>query len=131
MTLDCEFNHNAVRLIQLALSSQPHPAIKPELEALFLNRQKRIKWIFFIFGVASRVFKMPSITSSEVIRLIKDLSLPQRLKIAEDILRNIREESMEKSSTEENKPAILKFAGIIDEEEAKVWQSAVAESRKI
>lgn len=78
---------------------------------------------------------MTSITSNDVIRLIKGLSLPEQLKIVEEILRNIREESLEieapKSSGEKNEPAILKFSGIMDEEEAKVWDSAIVESRKI
>lgn len=78
---------------------------------------------------------MPSITSNEVISLIKDLSLTQRLKIAEEILRSIREEILEgevlNPARKGNTQDILKFAGIMDEEEAKVWESAVAESRKI
>lgn len=74
---------------------------------------------------------MTSVTSNDLISLINGLSLPERLKIAEDILRNIREESMEKVAGKEHQPAILKFAGIMEEEEAKVWESAVAESRKI
>ena len=40
LALDCRFKLEAVRLIQLALSSQPHPAMKPELEALLLTCQK-------------------------------------------------------------------------------------------
>lgn len=40
LALDCGFKQEAVRLIQLALSSQPHPAMKPELEALLLTCQR-------------------------------------------------------------------------------------------
>lgn len=37
LALDCGFNSEAIQLIQLALSSQPHPAIEPELEELFVK----------------------------------------------------------------------------------------------
>ena len=77
------------------------------------------------------------ITSSEVIKLIKGLSLADRLKIVEEILKNIREEEflrgkeVETKEEKNNGPAILTLAGIFDEEEAKVFESAIAESRKI
>lgn len=77
------------------------------------------------------------ITSNEVINLIKGLGLADRLKIVEEILRNIREEEAlrEKNlKTKEEKksgPAILTMAGIFDEAEAKIFESAIAESRKI
>lgn len=76
-------------------------------------------------------------TSNEVIRLIKGLSLSDRLKIVEEVLRSIREESSIreeelKTKTETNKgPGILTMAGIFDEEEVKVFESAISESRKI
>ena len=34
LALDCGYDNEALQLIQLALSSQPHPAIEPELEGL-------------------------------------------------------------------------------------------------
>ena len=73
------------------------------------------------------------ITSNEVVKLIKGLSLADRLKIVEEILRSIREEESLRDKKEEkgNGPAILAMAGIFDEEEAKVFESAIAESRKI
>ena len=37
LALDCGFNDEAIQLIQLALSSQPHPAIEPELEELLVK----------------------------------------------------------------------------------------------
>lgn len=79
---------------------------------------------------------MVSNTSNDIINLIKSLSLSERLKIVEEILRNIREEGLEPKAAQPSKethegPAILSLAGIMDEEEAKVWDSAVAESRKI
>lgn len=80
---------------------------------------------------------MTSNTSNDVIKLIKGLSLPERLKIVEEILKNIREETLRAKKTVDPEketgqgPAILKFAGIMDDDEAKVWESAVAESRKI
>lgn len=43
--------------------------------------------------------------------------------------RNLEEAKVAKTDFDE--PAILSFAGIMDEEEAKVWESAVEESRKI
>ena len=79
---------------------------------------------------------MASSTSNNIINLIKGLSLSERLKIVEEILRSIREEGLEPKvalpakETHEG-PAILSLAGIMDEEEAKVWDSAIAESRKI
>lgn len=76
-------------------------------------------------------------TNNEIIRLIRFLSISDRLKIVEDILKGIREESeFEKEELklkveEEIGPAILTMAGIFDEEEAKVFDSAISESRKI
>ena len=76
-------------------------------------------------------------TSNEVIKLIKGLSLADRLKIVEEILKSIREEEAFRKEglpikeEEVNGPAILARAGIFDEAEAKVFESAIAESRKI
>lgn len=42
--------------------------------------------------------------------------------------RNLQQDKAAK--TDSDQPAILSFAGIMDEEEAKVWESAVEESRK-
>lgn len=76
--------------------------------------------------------QLTMVSSSEIISLIKSLSLTDRLKIVEEVLRNIREENMTKGSNEkEVEPPILSLAGIIDEEEAKIWNSAVEESRQI
>jgi len=76
------------------------------------------------------------ISSTEVVNLIRGFSTTERLKIVEEILRNIREEnndylSKDHSKNESFEPAILNFAGIITEKEADVLRSAVAESRKI
>ena len=76
------------------------------------------------------------ISSNEIINLIKGFSLIERLIIVEEILRNIREENLEQKVAGQYKekksgPAILNLAGIIDEEQAKVLNSAVEESRKI
>ena len=76
------------------------------------------------------------ISSSDVINLIKNFSITERLMIVEEILRNIREENVvqkvaENSKEKEAEPAILSLAGVIDEEEASVLTSAVKESRKI
>lgn len=74
-------------------------------------------------------------TNNEVLRLISILSISDRLKIVEYILRGIREErefgGEGSKSEEEIGPAILSMAGIIDEEEANVFDSAISESRKI
>jgi hypothetical protein len=75
-------------------------------------------------------------TGSEIINLIKGFSLSEKLRLVEEILRNIREENIsirEQIETKEkkDKPAILSFAGILNEEEATVFDSAVEESRKI
>lgn len=76
------------------------------------------------------------ISSNEVINLIKGFTLTERLMIIEEVLKNIREENVSQnianpSMEEKSGPAILSLAGIIDEEEAKVWNSAVQESRQI
>ncbi len=76
------------------------------------------------------------ISSNEVINIIKSFSLTERLMIVEEILRNIREENVKQKSTdhpkkENSKLGILNLAGIINEEEAKVFDCAVEESRKI
>jgi hypothetical protein len=72
------------------------------------------------------------ISSNEVIDLIKNLSIAERLMIVEAILRNIREENAaQKESKMNEEPAILSLAGIFDEEEAQVFENAIAESRKI
>jgi hypothetical protein len=75
-------------------------------------------------------------TGSEIINLIKGFSLSEKLRLVEEILRNIREENIsirEQIETKEkkDKPAILSFAGILNEEEAAIFDSAVEESRKI
>ena len=91
---------------------------------------------YLIFGNIETDITMASSTSNDIINLIKGLSLSERLKIVEEILRNIREEGLEPKVAPSAKethdgPAILSLAGIMDEEEAKVWDSAIAESRKI
>lgn len=76
-------------------------------------------------------------TSNEVIKLIKGLSLKDRLNIVEEILKSIREEELIRSADlkiiedEIRGPAILSMAGIFEEEEAKVFESAINDSRKI
>ncbi len=79
---------------------------------------------------------MASSTSNDILKLVKGLSLSEQLKIVEEILRNIREENTEAEAGKPTKdthngPAILSLAGIMDEEEARIWDSAIAESRKI
>ena len=37
LALDCGLDNEAIQLLQLALSSQPHPAIEPELEELLVK----------------------------------------------------------------------------------------------
>ncbi len=76
-------------------------------------------------------------TNHEVINIIKRLSLNDRLMIVEEILRSIHEEEvllkedLKIKKAEESGPAILTMAGILGEEEAKLFESAIAESRKI
>lgn len=72
-----------------------------------------------------------------LLNLINDLSLSDRLMIVEAVLKGIREEEnrKEKKGTLSMEPAtypgILSMAGIWTEAEAKVFEEAVAESRKI
>ncbi len=76
-------------------------------------------------------------TNNEVMKLIRGLSLSDRLKIVEDILKDIREEGelleegVQNKSEKNADPAILTLAGIFDEAEAKIFESAIEESRKI
>jgi len=72
------------------------------------------------------------ISSSELIDLIKRFSITERLMIAEEILKDIREErTLQQVPKERAEPAILSLAGVMDEEEAQVFITAVNESRKI
>ena len=41
LALDCGLDNEAIQLLQLALSSQPHPAIEPELEELLVKVNAR------------------------------------------------------------------------------------------
>jgi hypothetical protein len=77
-------------------------------------------------------------TSNDIIKLTRGLSLSERLKIVEEILRGIREEEILREKEIKSKPKeksaaspILAMAGIFDKEEAKVFEIAIAESRKI
>ena len=67
------------------------------------------------------------VSTSELINLINEHHLLDRLEIVEAVLKHIREEK--KSPI--NNLSILEFAGIIDDDEAKVFESAILESRKI
>lgn len=76
------------------------------------------------------------VSSNDIIDLIKGFSLAERLLIVEEILRNIREADVKtrngKNSTiDSTEPTILNLAGIMDEEEANVFEEAIVESRKI
>ena len=48
LALDCGFQKEAIQLLQLALSTQPHPAIEPELEELLkkANNQEPVQDTF-------------------------------------------------------------------------------------
>lgn len=71
------------------------------------------------------------ISSHEVIKLIEGFSLAERLRIVEEVLKNIREEKLDVRPVEVAKPSLLSLAGILDDEEAKVWYEAVEDSRKV
>ncbi|MBX2926899.1 MAG: hypothetical protein KF852_03595 [Saprospiraceae bacterium] len=77
------------------------------------------------------------VSSTEIVNLVKSLSLSERLMIIEAILKNIREENESRSKANPikngNSPEadILSMAGIFDEEEAAVFHSAVKEARNI
>lgn len=77
-------------------------------------------------------------SSNELIKLIKSLSIVDRLKIVENILKDIREESVGKRLHGEKCPenmethsVLISLAGVISEKEADVLQKAVDESRII
>lgn len=70
------------------------------------------------------------VSSHEIIRLVEELSLTERLLIVEEILKNIRKEKLE--TTPVIPPTgILSLAGIMDESEAEKWYQAVGEARQI
>jgi hypothetical protein len=71
------------------------------------------------------------ISSHEVIQLIEGFSLRERLIIIEEVLKNIREDKSIELPKIETQPSILSLAGIMDDEEAKVWYGAVEDARKI
>lgn len=71
------------------------------------------------------------ISSQEVIKLIEGFSLAERLRIVEEVLKNIREEKLDVTPSEAAKPSLLSLAGIMDDEEAKVWYEAIEDSRKV
>jgi len=75
------------------------------------------------------------LSSKQIIALIKGFPILDRLLIVEAILKDIRQESVaaEKAEAlkESSSPAILQFAGILDEEEARDFKEAVKDCRKI
>ncbi len=70
------------------------------------------------------------VSSHEVIKLVEEFSLTERLLIVEEILKNIRKEKLETTPTTPTK-GILSLAGIMDEDEAVEWYHAVGEARQI
>lgn len=75
-------------------------------------------------------------SNSEVIHLVSGLRIADRLMIVEEMLKHIREEHAASGTTEVleegwARPAILRLAGVMDEAEAQVMNSAVEEARKI
>ena len=63
--------------------------------------------------------------------MIEGFSLAERLRIVEEVLKNIREGKLDVTPVEVAKPSLLSLAGIMDDEEAKVWYEAVEDSRKV
>jgi hypothetical protein len=76
------------------------------------------------------------VTHSEIINLVKGLSLSERLALVETILKDIREDKELLAETQSpqgvsSEPGIMSLAGIMTEEEAEVFYGALKESRKI
>ncbi len=72
------------------------------------------------------------VSTNEILKLINGLSLGDRLKIAEEILRGIREDkSFEPADIGPGEPKILELAGIFTDENAEEFNTAVKESRQI
>jgi hypothetical protein len=67
--------------------------------------------------------------NTDILHIINGLSIADRLRLVEEILRNIREE--ETIENEYTGSGLLEFAGIIDENEASTMKEAVLESREI
>lgn len=77
---------------------------------------------------------MLMVSTNEIVNAINSFSLSERIKIIEAVLRNIREEKIEVKTEKEvlkNDSPIGKFVGILNEEEATIFEQAVQESRKI
>lgn len=75
-------------------------------------------------------------STNELITLINNFSLTDRLLIVEEILRGIREDEAaplkgKKEGSASEKPKILEMIGVIDHEEAELMKAAVKEARKI
>lgn len=72
------------------------------------------------------------VSTNELISLINEFSLTERLKIVEEVLRVIREEKTYIDDDKEpTKPKILELAGLFDESVADEFKVAVDESRKV
>ncbi len=73
-------------------------------------------------------------SANEVIKIVNDLNWVERLKVVEAILRGIRIERVHSRvsiNQEVSPPRILELSGIWDENDARIFEEAVLESRKI
>lgn len=72
--------------------------------------------------------------NNDILRIINEYSIPDRIRLVEAILKMIREEEVLMGAPKEEEfsgEGVLAFAGILDEESAKEMQDAVDDSRKI
>ena len=73
----------------------------------------------------------------DILDIVKDFSIPDKILLVEAILKQIREAeefttgSVEDNQSEYSGEEVLAFAGILDERSAKDMESAVLDSRKI
>jgi hypothetical protein len=65
----------------------------------------------------------------DILNIITRLSISDRIRLVEEILRSIREEDIIEG--EHSGDRLLEFAGVIDDDEALKMKNAVLESREI
>lgn len=102
------------------------------------QHRRKQTWNFERNGLSLvRVIKAENmVTHSEIIQLVKGLSLSERLVLIETILKDIREDQAllaEPQSPQgvSSEPGIMNLAGIMTGEEAEIFYGAISESRKI
>lgn len=69
------------------------------------------------------------VSKTEILKELSTLSLLDRLFVIEEVLKQIRTESS-MTKKEVVSTSVLEFSGILDEDEAKIFEESVLESRE-